>query len=99
MLILKRLRANVDSFIFLKGPQLQAIQQVAADEDHDEEANDFPSDVKNITSKTSEVEIDESLLKVGHKVASGSHGDLYVFFIRFLCCEINLYNTLSNLFD
>ncbi|XP_057529682.1 serine/threonine-protein kinase STY8-like [Amaranthus tricolor] len=61
----------------MKGPQSQANQQAAAGEDHDEEANHFHSNVKNIRSKTSEVEIDESLLKVGHKVASGSHGDLY----------------------
>lgn len=61
----------------MKDPQLQELSWAAMCEHHHEAVKCLHRNAKATTSRNDEVDIDQSLLKVGCKVASGSHGDLY----------------------
>ncbi|XP_021731067.1 serine/threonine-protein kinase STY8-like [Chenopodium quinoa] len=65
----------------LLGNEIQKMKDPLSSEavsDHHHETVQYgPRNIKGTTSKIDEAEIDQSLLKVGYKVGSGSHGDLY----------------------
>lgn len=60
----------------LKQPQSQEIPLAVVGEHHHESVKCIQGNVNGTTGTINEVDIDESLLKVESKVASGSHGDL-----------------------
>ncbi|XP_021747827.1 serine/threonine-protein kinase STY8-like isoform X1 [Chenopodium quinoa] len=65
----------------LLGNKIQKMKDPLSSEavsDHHHETVPYgPKNIKGTTNKIDEAEIDQSLLKVGYKVGSGSHGDLY----------------------
>ncbi|XP_048502354.1 serine/threonine-protein kinase STY17 isoform X2 [Beta vulgaris subsp. vulgaris] len=73
----EQLRSLLDTQIQkMKHPQVQEFSGAAVGDNH-HEAVCLHRSVNGTASKNDEVDIDQSLLKVGSKVASGSHGDLY----------------------
>ncbi|KNA08793.1 hypothetical protein SOVF_159510 isoform B [Spinacia oleracea] len=61
----------------MQDPESQALSWAAVGEHHREAVKCGYRNVKGMPSRNNESDIDQSLLKVGCRVASGSHGDLY----------------------
>ncbi|XP_021747828.1 serine/threonine-protein kinase STY17-like isoform X2 [Chenopodium quinoa] len=68
---------SLDVFVVDGWPHEDPLSSEAVSDHHHETVPYGPKNIKGTTNKIDEAEIDQSLLKVGYKVGSGSHGDLY----------------------